>query len=166
MTHRQHGFTLTGIVLALTVASIILAATLPAWLRANTTIEQTNEIERAIIDVTSHVDDAIAAHISTSHCLSPPTVNINHLPLQPETRVALPHLALAFTTSQHVLLNYQIRFDLTNTDVANAVMQSLSTHQRWITRLNQQLTVTTPVNINDSVQQTLHLTPNTGCYER
>ena len=164
MTHRQHGFTLTGIVLALTVASIILAATLPAWLRTNTTIEQTNEIERAIIDVTSHVDDAIAAHISTSHCLSPPNVTIESLPLQPETRAALPQLTLVFIASHNILINHQIRFDLANADVANAVMQSLSTHQRWITRSNQQLTITIPVNINDSVQQTLNLNPSTGCY--
>lgn len=165
MIHRQRGMTLTGVILALTVASIILAATLPAWLGANTTVEQTNEIERAIIDVTTHVDDVIADYLSTSHCLRPPTVNINRLSLRPETRVALPHLALALTTSQHVLLNYQLRFELASAEMANAVMQSLSTHQRWITRHNQQLTVTTPVNINDSFQQTLHLNPNTGCYE-
>lgn len=161
---KQQGFSLTNLVLAMTVAGVFLATILPPLLNTYRDQQERLHISNAIALTLSRLHDTVSQQIE--ECPATHTVTVNSLDLPPETLLALPSLTVAVGTTGKMIKNVSLDFILPTQTKATFLQSALTTEDKWITRKGTHLTITQPFWLLDSTLKRLNYNATTGCYEK
>lgn len=160
---NQQGFTLTELVLAMVVVGIIFTATIPKILNIYDKQQEKNEVALAISLTLNRLEEIVSQRVE--ECPVSHNVTVNNLHLPPNTLTTLPSLSVSIGTTEKMINNVSLSFVLPAETKARYLQTALNSGDRWIVRNGNQLTITQPITLLNSILKRMNYNVITGCYE-
>lgn len=172
--HKQHGFTLGEFMLALAVASLVLAATVPALFHTINTQRQQYQLYTVVDDTLQGMTFALTSHWQDKpRCRTAPAsltvatlINTFHAPKRlNEAPWPMTLTFKADTTGPFIVRNLIIDMQTDSPATAKAAANGLHGHDYWVTVNGNTLTVTQPIAPITSLVAQGSFNTQTGCME-
>ena len=165
---KQHGFSITEFMLAFSLVAVITATLIPSLMRV---IEQQHEkvqINNAINEIYEGMTLALTTHWGRTQCRGAPTLNLTNLINNysvPSDVTALYNPQVQFLSTSSAPFNataLAITFIAPPSDVYR-LANAMNKKNRWITIDGNNITLTQPVTVIDSMAQRNNYNPSNGC---